>query len=488
MVIGKLLVGFRLLGRLSIKDINVLRLISLGLVLWFSSFAAFALEYTVEPCCNLCPEARNASNYESGSLRGMRFLVDGKDGWLFRTDDDFMETFGPSSRNRTELSHFIAMLKQQGTELSIVYIPTRGLVHSDQIYDLKSVNFDLVKAKSAYEAALAELRGAGAIVPDLAQIYNKPAASDYFFKRDHHWTPDGAQLSARLLADEIKKHAVYEQLPEMPFRSYPSGVLRRTGQLQVAARRICQFDYPFQFVPNYVTEPEAVDTEADASSALFGDDTMPAVTLVGTSNSWNNNNDFNFSGFLKDDLNVDVLNESIAGGNFDGSLLQYLMSAEFRDAPPKLLIWEMPSYYDLDDPMFYRRVRPMLAGGCDNREILLETQNSLKPGRNEILFNGSGEVKRLKSQELIMDLTFDNPEFRELRGYVWYIHGRREPIRMQVTDRVNIQGRFVFEVMPDAEWQDFIYMSTDIELPVLDDKNRASMPQNVTARLCRKDY
>lgn len=457
-----------------------------GLVIIFClcSTQASELEYTWEPCCQLCPATRNPLTYETGSLSGMRMLVDGRDGWLFRTHNDFLESFGPDDASLKRLQQFVSTLKRSGIELMIVYIPTRGLMHPDKILEDTQTPFSVENARAAYESALIKLRASGALVPNLSEAYLKPTEKDFYFKRDHHWTPEGAKQAAKIIADYLKSQAIYKQLATKSFVTHDQGVFHRNGQLQLAARRICGTDYPAQYPTRYATEME--NQEDLSEDLLFGDAAVPEVVLLGTSNSWNNRQDFNFSGFLKEYAQLDILNESLAGGNFDGALLQYFNSDTYKEAKPKLIIWEMPSYYDLIDTEFYRRIIPMVDNGCDGREVVVSSSTQLKAGRNEILFNKGSFNPRLKHRDLIFDLQFDNPLFKEFKGHIWYVHGRRELVKFNVSERVDMKGRYIFEgsILEDPE--DFFYLSTDIFVP--EDTDTIAMPKTVNARICLKDY
>ncbi|NBV29476.1 hypothetical protein EBS02_10795, partial [bacterium] len=81
---------------------------------------------------------------------------------------------------------------------------------------------------------------------------------------------------------------------------------------------------------------------------LFQSDKAPEIVLIGTSNSVNSSSYSNFDGFLKEALGTDVLNLSKTGGGFSDSMAEYLNSDQFKKSPPKIIIWEIPSYYDLN--------------------------------------------------------------------------------------------------------------------------------------------
>jgi alginate O-acetyltransferase complex protein AlgJ len=75
---------------------------------------------------------------------------------------------------------------------------------------------------------------------------------------------------------------------------------------------------------------------------LFGESTIP-VTLVGT--SYSANPLWNFEGALKEALGADVLNVANQGEGPVVPMRDYLTGAEFRDAPPDLVIWEIPERF-----------------------------------------------------------------------------------------------------------------------------------------------
>jgi alginate biosynthesis protein AlgX len=76
--------------------------------------------YTVERCCDLCPQAANRGAYTTGFLQSFTTLVQGKDGWLFRTDDDLRTSFGPDAEGMKSLKRLNAALKSRGVELVMV--------------------------------------------------------------------------------------------------------------------------------------------------------------------------------------------------------------------------------------------------------------------------------------------------------------------------------------------------------------------------------
>ena len=69
------------------------------------SMGAQALpNYTAEACCQLCPQAAQATYYEPPELKNYATLVEAKDQWLFRTRSDFRTDFGLDESSSTPSS------------------------------------------------------------------------------------------------------------------------------------------------------------------------------------------------------------------------------------------------------------------------------------------------------------------------------------------------------------------------------------------------
>ena len=453
-----------------------------GIGMWLAMLvtpAAMAIDYQLETCCDLCPAAADASSYNTSYLEIFEILEQGKDGWLYRSNKDFMEAFDPGEEGYDGLKAITRDLLSLGVRLVLVKPPTRGLTHPENIEGNTSFNWD--KARSNYLAMHERFRSIGIITPDMSDLLPYKNEGEFFFRRDHHWTPFGARETAMRAAEAIRKLPEYHLIDPVTFRTITDGLIEKDGTLQRAASRICGFDYPNQYVPRFGAEQ--VMTEADTDdAALFGDESFPEIVLVGTSNS-KGETDYNFAGFLRDALDRDVLNEAMAGGSYDGALMQYLLSEEFRSNPPRILVWEVPAYERLTNSRFYRQVKPMVTNGCLTREVQLEETKQLNPGRNELMFNGGGEIAPLKSGQLILDLQFDNPSVKSADLTIWYLSGKREKIQLKIPRRANSNGRFMVELNNDETYFDQTYLGTDI---TISGKDPGATPTAVKAMLCTK--
>lgn len=424
--------------------------------------------YVVEPCCELCPQASSKGAYNTKFLESFETLIQGKDGWLFRTDD-LRTTFGPDAAGYRELKRLRDALKKRGTDLVIVYQPPRGMMHSDKLPRAARKSYNVDMAKFAFGVTLQKFREAGIIAPDLTVLQREPG-EPYFFRGDHHWTPYGAQRTAKLVAAAIRELPAYQKLPKRKFNTERAGLLVKKGSFYKAASQICGGGYTDQYIDRFATTGDQTD--------LFADPDIPPVALVGTSNSAG---DYNFSGFLSEQLGLDVYNVSVPGGGHS-ALLQYLPSDEFQRAPPQVLIWEMQTNHNLSARNFYRQVVPMVNNGCATKKPILSNKIDLRGARSEVLFNGSGKVMPLLGKQHLIDLTFDDPTVREVEATVWYTNGSKESINLRYSGFLDQGGRFVFELRGDEGFGDRTFMSLDVRQP---DSIKSGV--GLTAKLCARD-
>lgn len=424
--------------------------------------------YVVEPCCELCPRAAERSAYNTKFLESFATLVQGKDGWLFRTDD-LRTSFGPDEAGYRELRRLRNALKQRGTDLVIVYQPTRGMMHADKLPRAARKAYNADAARFSFGVVLKKFSDAGIIAPDLSVLAREPSEQPYFFRGDHHWTPYGAQRSARVVADAIKQLPVYASLPKRRFNTERSGLLVKKGSFYKAASLVCGGGYTDQYIDRFATTGDETD--------LFADPAIPPVALVGTSNS---GGEFNFAGFLQEQLGLDVYNVSVPGGGHS-AMLQYLPSPEFQNSPPPILIWEMQTNHNLSARNFYRQVVPMVNNGCATRTALLSNQVQVRGARNEVLFNGGGRVLPLLGKNHLIDLSFDDPTVREVQATVWYTNGSKETVDLRYSGFLDHGGRFVFELRGDEGFGDRTFMSLDVRQP-----DSVKDAVGMTAKLCAR--
>jgi len=427
--------------------------------------------YVVERCCDLCSRAASRDAYTTRFLRSFATLVQGRDGWLFRSDDDLRTRFGPDAQGYAALKRLRGALKARGTELVMVYQPPRGLMHADKLPAAARRHYDAGAARAAYAGTLERFRAIGITVPDLGQLLGEGGAEDFFYRGDHHWTPAGARRTAQVTAEAIRRMPAFAGIPKKAFTTERVGIWSKRGTLHKAAAQLCGHGYPDQYAPRFVTS-------AEGGGDLFADAGAPQVTLVGTSNS---DSAYNFAGFLAEALGVEILNESVAGGGHEGALLRYLPGTAFQRSPPKILVWELEPYHNLSKSMFYRQVIPLVQDGCAGRRPVLSRSATLKGESAEVLFNGGGAVQTLRSRDHVLDVRFGDAGVREFKATVWYTNGSKETLSIEHSDYAETGGRFVVELRDDPGWGERVFLSLDV-LRTADVKPGAT----VSAQLCAR--
>ncbi|WP_327438824.1 alginate O-acetyltransferase [Pseudomonas donghuensis] len=443
-----------------------------------SAEQAQAPSFSAEPCCQLCPEAHDASRYTTRYQQNFTTLIQAQGDWLFRTREDLRTEFDTTPAGYRRLQQLHDAFKARGVELVIVYQPTRGLVNRNMLKPADKAAFNYTKALHNYQAMLGRFSKMGYTVPDLSPLTNEQLAAadqgkDFYFRGDQHWTPYGAERAAKIVADSVHKMAAFAEVPKREFESHKSGRMGKTGTLHNVAGQLCGTSYAVQYMDQFVTEPKG----ESGSDDLFGDSGNPQITLVGTSHSGKN---YNFSGFLEQYIGADVLNVAFPGGGLEGSMIQYLGSEAFQKNPPKILIWEFSPLYRLDQETIWRQMLALVDNGCAGKPAQMSASTTLKPGKNELMVNGrNGVIKDLTNGRHQLDIQFEDTSVKTLQATLWYMNGRHEDLKIEKPQTADTDGRFAFELREDEDWAAQTLLAVEVQGP-------QSGSQKVAATLCKR--
>ena len=283
-----------------------------------------------EPVIELCPELAEAETY--GDDNSFRYMTSGKNGWIFRTELDLKENIKLSEWSSYSFKRLKNAFKYNLiNDIAIMVMPTRGVVGHEYLLPSNFKDYDYKGAINDYVELLDGLRNAGYIVADMHDVHER---SDYFLKRDNHWTALGARYSAERMATAIKSHPIYKGLRKSEYKT----TIQEVTDGYSANDRFLQFiEGVCGEKPLGETLPAIYNTAladvTDTSSALFGEAEQPEIVLIGTSNSTRMGPSYaNFAGFLKEYLSVDIANESVSGGAFRGSIANYISSGKYKEA------------------------------------------------------------------------------------------------------------------------------------------------------------
>lgn len=432
--------------------------------------------------CLICPALQDPQQYAEGIMKSMKEVTPGKDKWLFRSEVDLSNDFFIPKEMQPEYARLMATFAARQIKVVFSVQPTRGLMHRDKILPERSFGFSYPSASRNLENFLGQLRASGALVPDIMALVRNPPKEEYFFRRDHHWTPSGAQATAKIVAAEIKRQPFYAGLAKKSYRTEAGVILPKDGTMSRALKKICGNNYGFQYVRGFQTVPAA-----DDASALFEQEAAPEVVLVGTSNSAARDDEmknYNFDGYLKEYLNVDILNFALAGAGQDGSLLQYLQSDSYKpDAPPKMIIWELPASYHLETSLMYRQLIPAINGGCAKSPQVLASnkleRTSLVPGqRIELLSNSGARRQVMTGRYGFLDMKLSDKSVKDFYIITYYDNGARDKAWFR-REAIVDGGQFYLELSSAAEFRNANLLSVFLE-PV----QPLDKPVSMDVKLC----
>ncbi len=252
----------------------------------------------------------------------------------------------------------VQRLDQQGVAVVVLLTPTRPMA----VDVLAKPMYARKRAVESYQQARDSLRGAGVQVVDVLDVALAHEGSDFFWKLDHHWTPEGAKATAGVVAEHIRGRDLREPLVSGTFETTAVDAFTREGNMSARVHKACPgIQHEPMLWPKYQTVRKGVGLLDEVPAAQ--------VVVVGTSQM---SEEWNFPGFLAQELQSDVLDASVGGGHAMGGLLNWLRSAERAAHLPSIVVWEIdagdfvtsnkPHFPELSDPVAWRRIHGALAG------------------------------------------------------------------------------------------------------------------------------
>lgn len=317
-----------------------------------------------------CDDMLNEEIYKEKRLGNYSLLIPGTDEWLFRTIVNFKKDFAITEDTKNYLLDIQNGFKKRGLEFVLLLPPPRGLVHANYLKDADKKKFkftdaDIAEGWQSYLGAIKTLQDGGVNVVGVSEAVTN---DNFFYKRDHHWSPEGARLYAQYVAEFVKAMPAYNDIAKKEFVTKSLGEDEFKGTFRNAFRKICETELKPQIVEMFQTEPAE---GASDENTLFDDAPRADIVLLGTSNSAPDPNVANFDGFLKEYIGADIENLALAGAGIDTSLMAYINSKDFQNDPAKIVLWEVPGYYNINKmrgPVFLQ-APPSLAGDCKNNPI-----------------------------------------------------------------------------------------------------------------------
>ena len=269
-------------------------------------------------------------------------VIIGHNDWLF-SDEEFYAPEAAKDYLKANLATIDAVdayLESLHIPLIVVSVPAKAAIYEEQITPQARPSPFM---QTLYQNSATLLSDVTQQLVNLTPLYQERDKTEalLYFRTDTHWTPTGAQLAAEAVANSVAQLNL--ELQKTAFTTELVNVEHFHGDLTNFLPLTPWFsDHlpPQDHYNHYETITRASDN--DASLDLFSSDHIP-VTLVGT--SYSANKQWHFLGALKQALNADILNMAAEGQGPIQPMLDYLTSEAFLDAPPELIVWELPTRY-----------------------------------------------------------------------------------------------------------------------------------------------
>lgn len=325
-------------------------------------------------------------------------ILKGFDNWLF-SRTDLISDIAITDEALLRLKELKAALDYRDMGIVFVLLPSRAMMHYDK-FDLSQErfkNYDLKQAIESYEKALAVLRDVGFDVPNVYEYLLKNAdGQDFSFKRDSHWLPNAAALTAEVVKETVVNTSVYEDLEISEFEAVLREVGVRDSDLARALNIQCKLSIPPE--PQEIYQLESTTTQTD----LFAENQTSLIPLWGTSYSQTSN----FAEFLQAELDVDIVNYGYGAAGLWRSLRHYFLEQEIESDYAKLVVWEIPyGYFDEFDFLdLYQELIPTVYGACEGDFEVVQTVTKQ--------LNQTKPVNILKVDEL----KFETPAWQAVRA------------------------------------------------------------------------
>ncbi|MAM09958.1 MAG: hypothetical protein CML23_05755 [Rhizobiaceae bacterium] len=312
------------------------------------------------------PEAASGSLYGCTGLESLDpAVLEGSNGVFFTVIDDIAMQQVADPALVESISDLAKRLRQRGTVLVYVPIPSKSQAMPDDVPDAAWVyGYNETVNEEIYAQALSRLKAANVVAVDLQSALRKAdPATPPFQKVDPLWTPEGARLAAETVAAGIKALPAYRKANLMTFKTTEQDEISRPSDLRTALQTHCSAPLPPVSEKRFETTGQEAYA-ADRPFNVLGSEAPAPVVLVGSRFSAGGQS--HFDGFLKQATGLDVANRASADAYPFQSIDAYLKSREFQDHPPLFLVWEVPAGANLArfGPLPWLTLSANAAGDC----------------------------------------------------------------------------------------------------------------------------
>ncbi len=308
-------------------------------------------------------------------------LVQGYDGAFYRVNADLRDFYLYSRSSIRYFARFSEVLRNRDIDLTLVFVPPKSFMDSAFVPDevWTEYDFDMELATETYRLLDRDLKEAGLRSVNFLDLRDRFAAENddrFFFLRDFHWTPRGSRATAKVVSEALKQTEAYADLNTKDFETsvIDPELLHLAGMHKIVDTLCSGPD-----VQEYMVRYETTEALNDLDS-LLDDDATP-VALIGTSFS-DEINPYNFSGFLREFMNVEIASYAISGGGMVSSVLDWTHNAIEDSEGTRFLIWELPMTAGIArfPEVTFRQIIPAVAGFCEADKSIARVDYDVAPG------------------------------------------------------------------------------------------------------------
>jgi hypothetical protein len=358
---------------------NATRLVSAAV---FSILAASTAANAQGPAAKLrnvftCPDLA-----ERSLAQGLTHpLVQGYGGAFYRVSADLRDFYLYSRSNIQYFARLNEVLKSRDIDLTLVFVPPKSFMDAAFVPEevWKEYDFDREMATQTYKLLNEDLTRAGLRSVDFLKLrdhFVEEGEERFFFLRDFHWMPRGSRATAKVVADALKQTEAYQDLNTKEFETeiVDAELLHLAGMHKIVDT-LCTGPAVQEYMVRYETTEALNDLDS-----LLDDDATP-VALIGTSFS-DEINPYNFSGFLREFMQVEIASYAISGGGMESSVLDWTHNALPESEGTRFLIWELPMTAGIArfPEVTFRQIIPAVAGFCEADRQIAEVAYDIEPG------------------------------------------------------------------------------------------------------------
>lgn len=355
------------------------------------------------------------------------FYSDQSSGWIVG-QDQLKSDFSVSDETIALWQDIVAEFKARDISLVALIAPPRPLFAPPKAREALNLPDSFVAEKTQAEFAqyIAALNRAGISAPDLSVLATQSVADGYYFKRDTHWTPKGAAISAALLQQVLSGDNTNAMMSTIKF----SQVYEEKGSLSDVAEKTCGHR------PEVETVVAADFAKAgDAADLLGENNNHKSVALVGTSFSDRYKRDaYRVADALAFAMDAPVENFSVSGGDLVGAMEAFIRNGRLDSGNHSTIVWEMPYTAPLTNESGLRQILGAL------KETSTQSETEIYAGDIE---NEWVQVKHPFTAHDYSGLKIETPDVAvgQMIVEIFDISGEKTRVKLVKSDRVKSEER-----------------------------------------------